>query len=319
VNKKTLALALLAAFLFAPAAKAADSLLVANFDDQTNKNATDGFWFYLDDKGSQGNSKVTSGDTTVNPVIFSSASFGEGANSILGYSGKLGYTFGTVRPSCGGTCTYSPEVTMGTNIVPTGLAIRDLTGATSLTFWAKAVPPVKVSIIALTKDVTDYSWARAEVSVTAEWKRYTAAFSGAAAPVFKGTYGQMKDKFPNLAQMESFNFALQKDSNPTVTSGYLLLDDLYVMGLKDPNAAVAPAMRPSLARALRAAADGKAIRVTVPAAYRNVAGTVAALDLSGRIVAKAAFAKGQESVSLDLRAQATATLFLRVFTGAEAL
>lgn len=294
----------------APAAMGADSTLVAGFEWQTNRNDISGFWFYLDDKGSQGNSKVTSGDTTVTPVIFSAASFGDGQESL--YSGKIGYTFGTARPSCGGTCTYSPEVTFGTNLVETGKTVRDLTGATAITFWAKAEPPVKVSIIALTKDVTDYSWARAEVSVTAAWARYTANFSGAAAPVFKGTYGQMMNKNPTLAQVESFNFALQKDSNPTVTSGSLLIDNLYIMNYKATD--VVSGIRraaPSLTGALRAA-DGKALRFAVPAAYRGVAGTVAAVDLSGKTMAKASFAKGQENVSLDVKAAGTAPLFVRV-------
>ncbi len=313
MNTKNLLLSLLAA---AAVAKAADSTLVAGFDLRTNQNMIDGFWFYLDDTGSKGNSKVNSADNTVSPPIFGDSSFSDDATKIMGASARLAYTFGTTRPQCGPTCTYSPEVTMGTNFVPTGAAVRDITGATAIGFWAKATPPVKVSIIALTKDVTDYSWARAEVSVTAEWKYCRAALSGTAAPVFIGTYGTMNKKNPTLAQMEGFSFALQKDTNPTVTKGELLIDDLYLIGLKDPNASSlrAPA-RPSLAQALRAA-DGKSLKVSVPAAYRNVAGTVAAMDLAGKTVASAAYAKGQSSVNLELPGRANGTVFLRVFPAA---
>lgn len=305
---------LLAASVCAAAASAADSTLVSHFEDQTNKNAIGGFWFYLDDKGSQGNSKVTSGDTTVNPVIFSAASFGDGQESL--YAGKIGYTFGTVRPQCGAGCTYSPEVTFGNNIVPAGATVRDITGATAIAFWAKAEPPVKVSIIALTKDVTDFSWARAEVSVTSTWTRIIANLSGTTAPVFKGTWGSMKDKTPNLAQMESFSFALQKDSNPTVTSGYLLIDNLYILNYKAPDqASSVRRAAPSASRVSRAlrAADGKSVRFAVPEAYRNGAGKVAAVDLAGKVVAEAAFAKGQQSVSLSVTGRSTSPLFMRVF------
>lgn len=300
----------------AAAASAADSTLVSHFEDQTNKNAIGGFWFYLDDKGSQGNSKVTSGDTTVNPVIFSAASFGDGQESL--YSGKIGYTFGTVRPQCGAGCTYSPEVTFGNNIVPAGATVRDITGATAIAFWAKAEPPVKVSIIALTKDVTDFSWARAEVSVTSTWTRIIARLSGTTAPVFKGTWGSMKDKTPNLAQMESFSFALQKDSNPTVTSGYLLIDNLYILNYSAPDVVSSVRRAPTASRVLRAlrAADGKSLRFTVPEAYRSGAGKVAAVDLAGKVVAEAAFAKGQHSVSLSMapgNQGGTSPLFMRVF------
>src|SRR4051812_17804007 len=83
VNSKKLQLTLLAAAsVFAATAsaiQAADSTLVADFEAQTNENVIDGFWYYVDDNGSGGNSKITSGDTTQHPVIFSSESFGKGA------------------------------------------------------------------------------------------------------------------------------------------------------------------------------------------------------------------------------------------------
>lgn len=43
------------------------------------------------------------------------------------------------------------------------------------------------------------------------------------------------------------------------------------------------------------------------------------MDLSGKTVAEAAFVKGQENVSLRVPAQLASTVFLRVFTGSEAL
>lgn len=311
MNAKNLLLSMLAS---AAAIQAADSTVVADFDLLTNKNVIEGFWFFLDDKGSKGTSAVTSADTTGGQYTFSAASFAEGAQSPLGYSAKMAYTFGATRPSCGGTCTYSPEVTLGMNMVPTGETAKNITGATHITFWAKAVPAVKVSIIGISKDVTDYSWPRAEVSITSEWKKHTAYLSGAVTPVFKGTWGAMKDKNPTLNNMEGFSFALQKDTNPTVTTGVFQLDDLVIHGYKDPASAIRAAARPNLSRALRAA-DGKALKVSVPSAYRNAAGTVAALDLSGKTVASAAFAKGQESVSLDISGRANGTVFLRVFAG----
>lgn len=325
MNNKTLRYALLAAaslLASAPSAvKAAanDSTLVADFELQTNKNLIDGFWFYQDDKGSGGNSKIVSGDTTVNPVIFSAASFGEPSSGIVGYSGKMEYDMGTIKPSCGAGCTYSNEVTFGCNLEPmVGTIPLDITGATAISFWAKATPATKISIIFLTKDITDYSWARAEVPVTAAWAHYTVNLSGTTGLYFKATYGQAKDKPLTLSKLVDLNFAIQKDSNPGLTHGTFLIDNLVINGWKSPLAGVRDVARSSLSRALRTAADGKSLRFSVPAAYRNVPGTVAAMDLSGKMVAKAAFAKGQSDVSLNLKGAAASTVFLRVFTGAEA-
>jgi hypothetical protein len=312
---------LMAASVFPKAASAADSTVVADFDMQTNANNIDGFWFYVDDKGSQGNSKILSGDTTVNPPIFSATSFGEPAQGIVGYSGRLEYQLGTVKPQCGPACTYPNEVTLGTNVEPVlGVSPLDITGATSISFWAKATPAVNISVIFLTTDITDYSWARAAVPVTSTWKRYTANFSGTTGIVFKSTYGQGKDKPLTLSKLQGLNFAIQKDaSNATASKGELLLDDVTIHGWKSPLiTSIRNEARPSLSKALRTTADGKALRFSVPAAYRNVAGTVAAVDLSGKTVARAAFVKGQENVSLSLPAQKASTVFLRVFTGSEA-
>lgn len=321
VNTKTLTYSLLlAASAFARLASAADSTVVADFDLQTNRNNISGFWFYVDDKGSGGNSKITSGDTLEQPPIFSSTSFGDPATGIVGYSGRMAYEFGTVKPACGAGCTYSNEVTFGTNVEPVlNTTQLDITGATGISFWAKATPPVTISIIFLAKDITDYSWQRASVPATSTWTRYVANFSGTTGIVFKGTYGQGKDKAPTLSKLQGFNFALQKDSNPGVTAGELLLDNLTIQGWKDPNAAIRNVSRSSLSQALRASADGKSLRFSVPEAYRNTTGTVAALNLSGKTVAKADFVKGQENVSLNLQGHSSATLFLRVFTGADAL
>jgi hypothetical protein len=255
------------------------------------------------------------------PVIFSSATFGEGAQSVTGFSAKMEYTLGSKRPrnnptSTTDTSTYSQFVLLGTNVVPAVGTSLDLTGATSLSFWAKATPPIKIAIAYLTEDVTDYSYANAEVSITSTWKRYTANFTGTVAPVFKGTWGATNGKNPNIAKSKALDFTIRKELNTAVSTGVLQLDDLVIHGWKDPNATgIRNAARPSLTQALRAA-DGKSLKVSVPAAYRQAAGTVAALDLSGKTVASAAFAKGQESVSLDMPGSANGTVFLRVFGGA---
>jgi hypothetical protein len=299
-----------------------DSTVVADFNLQTNKNNTEGFWFYVTDKGSGGNSKVTSGDTTMNPPIFSATSFGDNAYGIVGYSGRMEFELGTVKPACGAGCTYPNEVTFGTNVEQIlDVSPLDITGATAISFWARATPAANISVIFLTKDITDYSWARAAVPATPVWKRYTANFSGTTGIVFKSTYGQGKDKALTLNKVQGINFAIQKDAtNPTLTKGELLIDDLTIHGWKDPNAAgIRELSHASMSKAVRASAEGKTLRFAVPEAYRNIAGTVAAVDLSGKTVAQAAFVKGQENVSLSLSGHQAATVFLRVFTGAQAL
>lgn len=316
---KNQALNLLAAIsLTAVAATAQDITVVADFEEAREFNNITGFWYYTDDAGNGGDSKITSGDTTFKPTQWNAQSFLAPGQGDSKYAAKLGFTFGTKDLSCGPTCTYKPEVLLGTDVRKVGDSTLDLTGATKFTFWAKADVAMSINVIWVTADITDYSYFRKPVQIKTEWTEHTILLSPSTALSGPGWGQSMNIKF-NAAQTKAINFTVSKGLNGSVTSSALYLDNLRFHNWKpvtDPNAVRAPS-RSAISRALRATADGKSLRFRLPDAYRSVEGTVAAMDLSGRVLAEAGFAKGQENVTLRLAARPSAAVFFRVFTGSE--
>lgn len=305
--------------LSAVAAAAQDITLVADFEEAREFNNITGFWYYTDDSGNGGDSKITSGDTTFKPTQWNAQSFLAPGQGDSKHAAKLGFTFGTKELSCGTACTYKPEVLLGTDLRKVGDSTLDLTGATKFTFWAKADVAMSINVVWVTADITDYSYYRKPVQLKTEWTEHTILLSPSTALSGPGWGQSMTTKF-NAAQTKAINFTVSKGLNSSITSSNLYLDNLRFHNWKpvtDPNAVRSPS-RSALSRALRASADGKSLRFRLPDAYRNVEGTVAAMDLSGRVLARAGFAKGQENVSLRLADRTTAAVFFRVLTGTEA-
>lgn len=317
---KNPALNLLAALsLAALAANAQDITVLADFEEGREFNNIAGFWYYVDDAGNGGNSQITSGDTTFKPTAWNAQSFSAPGQGESKHAAKLGFTFGTKELSCGATCTYPPEVIFGTDVRKVGDSTLDLTGATKFTFWAKADAATYISVVWVTADITDYSYYRKPVKINPEWTEHTIVLSPTTT-LSGPNWGQSLTTKFNASQTKAINFTVSKGSNVSMTSGAVYLDNLRFHNWKpvtDPNAVRAPS-KSAISRALRASADGKSLRFRLPDAYRNVEGTVAAMDLSGRILAKAGFAKGQENVSLRLADRSSAAVFFRVFTGSEA-
>ena len=317
---KTHRLNLLAAFCLAvSAATAQDITVVADFEEGREFNNISGFWYYTDDAGNGGDSKITSGDTTLKPTVWNAQSVSAPGQGDSKYAAKLGFTFGTKQLSCGTGCTYAPEVLFGTDVRRAGDSVLNLTGATRFSFWAKADANMSINVVWVTADITDYSYFRKPVQIKTEWAEYAMLLSPTTGLASPGWGQSLTQKF-NPAQTKAINFVVSKGMNSSIITGALHLDNLRFHNWKpitDPNSVRAPS-KSALSRALRASADGQSLRFRLPDTYRNVEGTVAAMDLSGRVLAKVGFAKGQENVSMRLAERLSAPVFFRVFTGSEA-
>lgn len=312
MNIKTPAYTAMAASLLLAASASAQSVTtVADFELGREFNNITGFWYYVDDSGNQGNSKIVSGDTSFKPPIWNSESVVAPGNAGSKYAAKLAFTFGDKQLSCGPTCSYPPEVMIGTDIRVEGDSSIDLTGATKLTFFAKAQPALSMMFIYVSSDITDFSYFRRPILIGTEWREYTVLMSPTTGLASPG-WGQSMGKTPNFAAAKAFNFTLSKGANSSVTSGTLFLDDLKLHGWQPPSS-VRPQARSRMSRALQAIAAGQDLKFRIPEAYRAVEGTLLATDLSGRTLAQASFAKGQEQVTLQV-ARTGAPVFFKVQT-----
>lgn len=283
---------------------------VADFELGQGTNLTGGFWYYVDDAGNGGNSVITSGDTASKPPLWNESSVGPG-NAGSQHAAKLGFTFGDKLLTCGVGCTpYAPEVLIGTDIRNPGDSVANLTGATRMSFFAKAEPPLSVTVVYVSADITDYSYFRRTIQVTRDWKEFSVLMDPSTNMSSPG-WGQSVGKTPNWAQAKAFNFSVSKSLNNSAPTAALNIDDVKVHNWTlGPNPVVrAPASQASR-MASRLVAGGE-VRFAIPESYRNQGGKVAVVDLSGKAMAEARFAAGQTALNLSLP-RTTQSVFVRI-------
>jgi hypothetical protein len=307
----------LAALLSAAAlgAKAQEVFTVSDFEDRKAANHFSQYseWAFISDADSHGNSVITSGDTAVSPSLVDSTSFASpGHNSETCF--KLAFKYGNIRPHGDepDTSSYDPEVGLSTSMFdPDGNTSVDFTGATKVSFWAKGDKALKFRFAAATPEISDYAFWGDEFSVGTAWKQVSLDFSAKtfAQPDWKTAAVPF-----NIKAIKSFFIVLSQANNPG-TGGTLYIDDWTVTGWKPqeaPTALRASAGGLSRARSALSRADGSA-RVSIPSEARNLGGTVDVYGISGKLLGRAGFGRGENEVSVPVSADAKGgLLFYRV-------
>src|SRR4051812_30746089 len=98
--------------------KAQAPYVVSDFENKQADNGVAGVWLYNTDADSHGNSVITTGDTTQNPAVIDSTSFGPGADKGTTKSAlMMGYKYGAIMPHGDppDTSAYDQEVDLETN------------------------------------------------------------------------------------------------------------------------------------------------------------------------------------------------------------
>jgi hypothetical protein len=231
--EKIIPLFLLLSMLLIPVGtvNAQATTVLADFEEHARPDGFKILWYYLNDHGNGGNSIITSGDTTSSPPLFDGKSYGPGYGS-GGYSGILSFSFGTKTPTCGAACTYAPEVALGLNIrglsyLNPGDTVLNLTGATALTFMAKATAPISLNVVIGTADITDYARYRKSIQVTTEWKLFSVELKK-SDQFMQPSWGVQKPF--NTAMINTLDLLISKTDNPSWTGGTLYLDDVKIVG-----------------------------------------------------------------------------------------
>jgi hypothetical protein len=250
--------------------------------DTTNYNMSDfeisnpmstplnGFWFTYGDRLTpteidtvMGNSRITSFDSSSGGPLYDSLynyderTFPVGRSGVAGSrSMRFAYELGDRRLSCGAACTYDPYVGFGltfTTMMDTaGYNILDLTGATAISFWAKAEKDsIMVNFSVGTKDTTpntsDYG---KTLKITGpEWKKYTISLvepTGMTQPSWA-----TKKSF-DLKRATGIGFGINRGTNSLLPSNTLFIDDVVIENWQyvDPTVAV---RSPNRAHASRSA------------------------------------------------------------------
>jgi hypothetical protein len=225
---------ILAVALGAHAQTAAASVL-DNFEAGSNQNKFLGYSYFYNDATDGGTSVVTTAHVGSKPseLLVDSTSFDAGYASTK--SLKMAFTYGPNKPkSCGGTCAYGQMVGFGTQFVPgtdvatgTGTTL-DITGATAITFFAKASVAMKMRVEVTTTNVTDFGFFVANVSVGTDWGPQTVMLSTGLGGINQPSWAVPVTFDPTLVQ--KLQFSISADDNAGLTAGTVWLDSIVVQG-----------------------------------------------------------------------------------------
>jgi Carbohydrate binding domain (family 11) len=240
---------ILASALVPVAARAAatDSAVVDDFEGGSNQNKFLAYTFYYADTKDGGNTTIASakapnaaGELLFDPTL----SVGEGANGSA-KSLKLDFKMGTTKPSCGTSCTYGNMAGVGTGFATDG-SVLNLTGATSVTFWAKASAAMTMRVEIATKPVTNFGYHVFQAILTTSWMQYT-------LPLVEGPDFQQPawaatadPQTFDPSQVEKIQFSISTDDNTGLTAGIVNIDQIVVRGYKwvPPTACMAECEKP---------------------------------------------------------------------------
>jgi len=226
---------MLAVALTAQAQSTAVSVL-DDFEAGSNQNKFLGYSYFYNDATDGGTSVVTSSKPGTKPseLLVDTNSFD------AGYGGstkalKMAFTYGANKPkSCGGTCAYGQMVGFGTQFVPgTDVTVGsgktlDLTGATAITFYAKASVAMKMRVEITTTNVTDFGYFVGNPSVGTDWSKQTVMLSTGLGGINQPSWAVPVTFDPTLVQ--KLQFSISADDNAGLTAGTVWLDSIAVVG-----------------------------------------------------------------------------------------
>ena len=287
----------------AAAAPALASTLLADFDDIAPTGTSQGgFWYFYDDRPDSGASYITTADSA-SLYRWDSTTFVPGQGG-TGMAVELGFVMGAKNPVCGAGCTYAPQVGMGTSVAG-GVEI-DITGATAISFLAKAKAPIKVLFLVGTSDVKDNGFYGTLVNITTEWTKYTMPL--VAGKDFAQAPWAVKKPF-NPAHFINLGWMISKADNPDLTAGAFDLDNIAIEGWDplDPSSISSGSGRAESPRIIR---NGNRIRVDLGGLMHGKAsqaglkgrnpGMLEAMDARGRTLGRAAYGADALEVELNL-------------------
>lgn len=263
-----------------------ESTLLSGFETPGAWNTQGGGWYCFTDKTNGGESVITTADSM---STWDTTSFAPGAAGTEG-SLKVGFRFGTINPTCGEGCAYPPQIGFGTNM----FGELDITGATAISFWAKADAPLEVTVGMGTTEVTDNGNFSILIPITSAWARYTIKLTDLAQPDWAAPVAF------NPAHVLSIGIGVSKGDNASITSGAVYLDEVTLESWVPPIDPSAVSDRSSRAFGTGTWVVGDRFRVSLPAVLRGKPGRVSAYDARGAERGHARFSAGDRIVDLRL-------------------
>jgi hypothetical protein len=208
------------------AAAQAQTALLDDLEGGNSFNEFGGQWGFSGDFWDKGNSRILSAVDTSVAIPFFKGAYGEGYPDGAGNAAKLHFRFGTVKPGTPPN-TYDNNVSMSSPFGPDD-AVLNLTGAQSISFYAKSDKAMQVEVVLATADITDYAYYTAMIATTAAWAKYTVKLAAGAGGLTRRPFGVNKPL--DLAQATAITWEVNKGRNGAITEATLWVDDVNIQG-----------------------------------------------------------------------------------------
>lgn len=278
----SMALAGILAVALAARAQSTAVSVLDDFEAGSAQNKFLGYSYFYNDAGDGGTSVVstaapgaTAKELLVDPAKSFDAGYGGSTKSL-----KLDFTYGANKPKAGGVTPYGQMVGFGTQFLPgtddaTGKPTTktiDLTGATAITFYAKASVAMKMRVEITTTNVTDYGYFVTTLPLTTDWAKQTVSLSTGLGGVAQPSWAVVVPF--DLTLIQKLQFAISADDNTGLTAGTVWLDSIAVQGYKwvPPNACMSCIIATPVAGGLLSNLEADSTVTPKRAANQNAAG-----------------------------------------------
>ena len=202
----------------------AQNSIIADCENGMQQTNWSGYWYVFEDNNHGGNSLIVNATKNSNGYYDFLPTQNQGSpHGTPGYGVMMEYKFGNQNPS---TNNYPWG-----SLVGLGMTLNcakdpvDFTGATAVTFWAKADKPANVRVEIGMMEVDDYCYHHVIVPVTTEWEKYSVALTDSYLKQYE--WGRQVLWSPE--NIMNINWALSEDEdNEADVDGKLWVDDVEV-------------------------------------------------------------------------------------------
>ncbi|MFW5813755.1 MAG: T9SS type A sorting domain-containing protein [Fibrobacterota bacterium] len=202
-----------------------NAAVLDDLEHGTSKNLFGGPWLAYADRDDDGNSTIVNGELVPGTINYYSVMPTQGQGNPAGTFGSgmvMEFEFGDREPGRGGI-SWGQTVGIRTDLSYIENGARDISGATHVTFYAKASKRMSVRFMVPITTVEDFAYHQTTVTIDTVWTQEVIQLNGLDQP----GWGVSRSFDPALVQ--SFQWEITVDNNASLEEGKLWLDDIEIV------------------------------------------------------------------------------------------
>lgn len=202
-----------------------NAAVLDDLEHGTSINLFRGPWLAYADRDDNGNSTIINGELVPGTINFYTVTPTQGQGNPAGTSGNgmvMEFQFGDREPGRGSS-SWGQTVGIRTDLSYIEDGARDISGATHVTFYAKASKRMSVRFMVPITTVDDFAYHQTTVTVDTVWAQEVIQLNGLVQP----SWGARRVFDPALVQRLQWEITV--DNNSSLEGGKLWLDDIEIV------------------------------------------------------------------------------------------